>query len=138
MTSINGETTIREIINTETRRRAMQALGQRRKGARLSVIAAGLGVTSERARQLILKGVEIERRQKSSDPWDELSTRVRNALRDDACPPSPAGVRAHYTSISYRSHVYGDNPLVGVPNIGERCIIEVQAWLARHGENPFP
>jgi hypothetical protein len=102
--------------------RALRALNMRRQGLRLIDIAAELGVTKERARQLALCGAEIERRMFSTDPWDELGARTRNALTSGGCPPTPAGVLRFQAEVN----------LARVPALGRKSIAELHTWLQRH------
>jgi hypothetical protein len=126
----------RSEMNRLSEARALRALDMRRNGTMLKDIAAVLGVTKERSRQLIKIGQEIERRQVSTDPWDELSARVRNALLMDGCDPTLDAVETRYKLDPYaeRDRIW----IRRVLNIGARSIVEIQRWLARHGREPLP
>jgi hypothetical protein len=115
--------------------RALRALNLRRRGALLKDVAKELGVTKERVRQMERVGAEIERRMFSEDPWDELSTRTRNALVGDGCDPTPEAVSARYV---LDPHLKTGLPITRVLNIGTRSIAEIQRWLVRHGKLPLP
>ena len=116
-----------------TRNRAREALALRRQGEQFQSIARTLGVSAERARQLVTIGQEIERRQASRDPWDELSARTRNALLADGCEPTPEGVRKQYRTICGMQYALGR-----VPNLGKKSIVEINDWLTQHGKEPVP
>src|SRR5205809_6944750 len=81
-----------QAVTAFTNVRALRALNMRRRGLRLDDIAGEMAVTRERARQLAALGLEIERRAASTDPWDKLSARVRNALTRDESEPTADGV----------------------------------------------
>ena len=59
------------------------------------------------------------------DPWDELSVRIRNALSNVGCEPTPQGVAA-----------YSMEQLLQVPGLGKKSIAELQEWLSRHSMKP--
>jgi hypothetical protein len=101
--------------------RALHALDLRRQGRTLIAIAEELGVTKERARQLARFGLELERRANSSDPWDELGSRVRNALTRSGCEPTLAGVMEHLNQVDWRL----------IPSMGVKTYAELQAWLTK-------
>jgi hypothetical protein len=107
--------------------RAQQALTMRRRGHTLDEIGDRFGVTRQRALKLVHLGECIEWEHASGDPWYELSPRIRNALINDECKPTPNGVRKRYT---FRD-------LKRIPNIGIKSIAELQAWLMRHGKKPI-
>jgi hypothetical protein len=109
--------------------RALDALAARRAGWTLKQIAEKFGVTREGARQLSLHGLEIERALASDEPKYELSTRSRAAIVGDGCKPTPNGLLERYRSV---------RELKRVPNIGKKCVAELQAWLIRHGKEPLP
>jgi hypothetical protein len=109
--------------------RALRALHMRRQGALLIDIGKSFGVSKERARQLTQLGLRIELERGSIDPWYELNVRIRNALEENTCPPTPEGVADHFKSLAQ---------LKRVPSIGKKCIAELQDWLIRHGERPIP
>jgi hypothetical protein len=116
-----------------SRNRAREAFALRRQGEQLQSIARTLGVSVGRAHQLITIGQEIERRQASCDPWDELSARTRNALLADGCEPTPDGVRKQYRTICGMQYALGR-----VPNLGKKSIVEINDWLTKHGGEPIP
>jgi hypothetical protein len=108
--------------------RALRALNMRRRGVSLSEIAAEFAITKERARQLVSLGEEVERRALSNDPWDELSTRVRNAIWNDGCDErTPDGVVEHFKTRDWKR----------VPYFGKKSLAELNAWLVRHGREPI-
>jgi hypothetical protein len=76
--------------------RALKALDARRNGLTLRDIGDALGVTKERARQLIIIGKKIERH---PHPKHELNPRIRNALSGDGCEPTPDAVADRYKTI---------------------------------------
>jgi hypothetical protein len=115
------------MISPTTIARAQYALTMRRRGSILDDIAEKFGVTRQRALQLVNLGECIEFERASSDPWYELSARIRNALIEDECKPTPNGVRKRYTL----------RELQRIPNLGIKSIAELQAWLIRHGKKPI-
>jgi hypothetical protein len=113
------------MISRTTIALAQQALTMRRRGHTLDDIGDRLGVTRQYAQRLSILG--FERELASKDPWYELSPRIRNALIEDECKPTPNGVHKRYT---FRE-------LKRIPNIGTKSIAELQAWLMRHGKKPI-
>jgi hypothetical protein len=108
--------------------RALRAFNMRRHGAKLIDIGEEFGVTTERARQLTVRGAELERRMLSADPWDELSTRARNALVNDVCDErTPDGVVEHFKTHDWKR----------VVAFGRKSFAELNAWLVRHGKEPI-
>jgi hypothetical protein len=107
--------------------RALRALNMRRRGLRLIDIAKEFDVTRERARQLVMLGIEIERRMVSCDPWDKLPARCRNALTATGCEPTPAGVSEHFKTHDIKR----------VPAIGKKAIADLNAWLTQHDQAPI-
>ena len=107
--------------------RALRALNMRRRGLRLDDIAGEMAVTRERARQLAALGLEIERRAASTDPWDKLSARVRNALTRDECEPTADGVVEHFKVRDWKR----------VPAFGTKAFATLNAWLVHHGREPI-
>ncbi len=123
-------------MSASTKARALRVLGMRRNGAKLSDIARELGVSKQRAQQLSVLGNEVERRMNSTDPWDELSNRIRHALHNDGCAPTLDAV-----SERYKLDPYAEEHRIWIRrvlNIGVRSIVEIQHWLARHGREPLP
>lgn len=110
--------------------RHLRAFNMRQRGVKLIDIGKEFGVTKEGARQMIVRGLEIERRMLAADPWDELSARCRNALTRDGCKPTLDAVSERYSLTIFRSNL-------GVLGIGEKCIAELQTWLERHGKEPL-
>ena len=104
--------------------RFLRALNMRRRSRTLSDIGVEFGVSVERARQMVRRGLELERQMTSTDPWDELSVRTRNALVNDGCEPTLDGVVARYRVA---------RDLKPVLAFGAVCLAELQAWLVRHG-----
>jgi hypothetical protein len=107
--------------------RALRALNMRRHGSTLKDIGLTLGVSKERARQLARVGAEVERRMLSTDPWDELPSRIRHALEADECIPTPDGVTVHFQHRDWKR----------VPAFGILAFDRLNAWLVRHGKEPF-
>jgi hypothetical protein len=122
-------------MSAGTKARALRVLNMRRNGAKLSVIARELGVSKQRAQQLSVLGNEVERRMHSTDPWDELSNRIRHALHNDGCDPTLDAVSERYVLDPYNKSGF---PIGRVLNIGRACIVEIQRWLVRHGREPLP
>lgn len=108
--------------------RALRALALRRAGFKLTYIANEFGITNEWARQLTVRGLELERLANSTDPWDDLPLRVRNALRAAGCEPTPAGLVQLLAKVDWRR----------IPGIGVKAFAELQAWLERHGQEAVP
>lgn len=114
--------------------RALHALELRRSGMTLQQIGAKLGVTRERARQLIINGErELERRAAaaSADVGDirslDLSTRAWNVLyRDEGCRTIDDVCR------------YSEYELLRTPHFGRLSLAEVTAALARVGRELAP
>ena len=120
------------IVLKSTDIRALAVLEVRRAGLTLLQIGKQFGFTKQRARQLELFGLKVERDLvlHQGRPASELSPRLRNALIYQAgCEPTPEAVVAHFTSIY---------ELRRIPNIGEKSISELNEWLVRHGERPIP
>jgi len=107
--------------------RALRALNMRRCGLRLDDVAGEMAITRERARQLAALGLEVERRAASTDPWDELTARVCNALTRDDCEPTPDGVVEHFKTRDWKR----------VPAFGVKAFAALNAWLVRHGKEPI-
>jgi hypothetical protein len=107
--------------------RALRALNMRRQGMMLNHIGIVLDVTKERARQMVKLGQELERRASSTDPWDQLNARIRNALDRDGCPPTPDGVVEHFKTRDWKR----------VPAFGKKAFATLNAWLVRHGKDPI-
>lgn len=115
-------------MNALTNVRALRALNMRRHDIKLVDIGKEFGVTKERARQMIMLGLEIERTIASTDPWDELSARVRNALVRDGCPSTPDGVVEYFkTTRDWKR----------VPAFGVKAFARLNTWLVRHGKEPI-
>lgn len=108
--------------------RALRALGLRRHGFKLKHIAKHFGVTKERARQLCTLGLELERRASSTDPWDELSPRLRHALTACGCEPTPQGVVRFLQVCDWKR----------VPAMGVKSYADLQKWLIKHGQESTP
>lgn len=123
-------------MSANTKARALRVLSMRRQGAKLSDIAREIGVSKQRAQQLSVLGNEVERRMHSTDPWDELSNRIRHALHNDGCAHTLDAVSERYRLDPYAKH--GDAWIRGVLNIGTTSIVEIQRWLVRHGKEPMP
>lgn len=103
--------------------RALRALNMRRRGLRLIDIGNEFGVTKEAARLMTLRGLELERQALSTDPWYELNARIRNALVNDGCTPTPDGVVAHFKTQDWKR----------VLAFGVKSFARLNAWLKRHG-----
>lgn len=116
------------MIHALTNVRALRALNMRRHDIKLVDIGKEFGVTKERARQMIMLGLEIERVIASIDPWDELSARVRNALVRDGCPTTSDGVVEHFKTRDWKR----------VPAFGVKAFARLNAWLVRHGKESIP
>ena len=116
------------MINTNDTR-ALNVLDARRRGLTLKQIAKQYGFTRERARQLSMRGLQIEHEQISDNPWYELSAHTRNALVGDGCKPTPDGVVECYRTVE---------DLKTIPYLGKKRIAELQAWLVRHEKEPLP
>lgn len=93
-------------------------LKQHREGARQCDIARSLGLSKERARQVLAKAETLERHGRSVDPLYWLSTRTRNALMFNKLDTVEA-VRAALES----------GRLDKVRNIGAVSKDEVRHWL---------
>jgi hypothetical protein len=115
-------------VKAFTHVRALRALNLRRRGLKLDDIAKEFNVTRERARQMVMLGQEVERRALSTDPWDELHARIRNALGNDGCEPTPGGVVEHFKTRDWKR----------VPAFGIKAFATLNAWLVRHGQEPIP
>lgn len=102
--------------------RALRALNMRRRGDKLDQIGKQLSVSRERARQLVVRGSELEHEMTSTDPWYELPARVRNALVRDGCKPTPASVYEHLQHVEVRR----------ILNVGRKSLAEIHAWLTKH------
>jgi hypothetical protein len=117
--------------------RASRALDLRRQGFTFAEISKRFGMLSrEGARQLVKRGEEIEHRRLSTDPWNELSARARNALLGQGCKPSPNGVIAAYRrwAAQFDVKVPFWHFLMRIPNIASTTAAEVEQWLVRHGK----
>jgi hypothetical protein len=107
--------------------RALRALNAYRRGERLVDIGKEFGVTKERARQMVMLGQEVERKATSTDPWDELNARIRNALTNDGCEPTADSVVAHFKTHDWKR----------VLAFGIKSLATLNAWLVRHGKAPI-
>ena len=63
----------------------------------------------------------------STDPWDELPLRVRNALINDGCGPTVDDVIEHFETRDWKQ----------VVSFGKKAFAELNAWLVRHGREPI-
>jgi len=97
----------------------------RRRGSKISAIAKEFGVTNQRACQYVELGTLVEEQILSGDPWYELNARTRNALTNDGCEPTPAGVSSYLATHDWKRIV----------NYGVKCHAELLAWLERHKES---
>ena len=109
------------VITNNTR--ALHVLDARRSGQTLKQIAEKYGFTQERARQLSLRGLQIEREIVQNNVWFELSVRTRNAIIRAGCEPTPDAVVECYKTVG---------ELRRIPGLGKKGIAELQAWLVRH------
>jgi hypothetical protein len=109
------------VITNNTR--ALHVLDARRSGQTLKQIAEKYGFTKERARQLSLRGLQIEREIVQNNVWFELSVRTRNAIIRNGCEPTPDAVVECYKTVG---------ELRRIPGLGKKGIAELQAWLVRH------
>jgi hypothetical protein len=102
--------------------RAQAILLARNSGMTFRQIGRAHGLTTRQVENIYAK--TLERRRLDGTPAGELSARLRNAIRKDGCAVTPSDVVAHFTLID----------LARMPNVGARCIRELQEWLARHGQ----
>jgi hypothetical protein len=119
-------------VHTKDWVRCAEALRQRREGKTFAAIAAEMGVSRERVRQMTIQGERREEALKNAEasPLDVLSVRAKNCLlaekyssstgRDE---PTPQEVRAWLDS----------GRLKKIPNMGKKSVQEVAAWLAAIG-----
>src|SRR5262249_50694101 len=101
-----------------------RASGLRQIGATYAVIAEELGVSFERARQLVRKAERLV-----LDPrwYDDLPARAQNFLhRADLSALPEAVAAAALARLSRRE-------LLAVPNVGHGAADALGAWLAHHG-----
>ena len=94
--------------------RALHVLDARRSGQTLKQIAEKYGFTKERARQLSLRGLQIEREIVQNDVWFELSVRTRNAIIRNGCEPTPDAVVECYKTVG---------ELRRIPGLGKKGIV---------------
>lgn len=102
-----------------TKEACAQVLAEYRAGARQCDLAKKLDLSPERVRQVLLKAARLEQNAASTDPFDALSVRARNALFS-ASLKSVEAVRA----------AFDRGLLLDVPNLGEVSQSEVRSWLA--------
>ena len=104
--------------------RCRKALELRRDGMTLAKIAVEMGVSQERARQMVLSGESRERALENahSNPLDLLSVRAHNCLKAENVS-TPAQARALQKS----------GELKKVPNLGKKSVLEIEAWLNAMG-----
>lgn len=114
--------------------RHAKALSMRREGQTLQAIAAEMGVSRERVRQMVKKAerLELQKQLAAEKPHLMLSVRTRNCLlgeyratcgAHDRGDPPPSLVRAWLDA----------GTLKRVPNMGKKSVAEVAAWLAAIG-----
>lgn len=106
------------------RQRYKLALRLRKDGQTFKTIGNCLGVSRNRARDIVTHSEYLERRE--PNPINELSTRARNGLGNILCKSdfTPDDV-ALLTTLD----------LITCPNMGRATIHLIQAWLARHGRS---
>jgi hypothetical protein len=109
--------------------RALGAARDRREGRSLQQIATAYHCSRERARQLCLRGEELQREQEmlASNSWFALPSPIRNALQRDGCKPTIEAVLERYSL----------HELQRVPAMGEKRIAQLQEWLERYGKEPI-
>jgi hypothetical protein len=111
--------------------RARKVCEQRAAGQPMTMIAAHFGVTRSRAYQMYWRGLDLIARERSNDPINELSARVRNALNALGCSQTPAGVARHFRQMPKQQ-------ILRIPNMGIGSRVELSDWLVRHGQRPLP
>lgn len=94
----------------------------REQGKTLRQIGGALGVTHERARQMLAKVKRMERAAEAGPNWyDGLPTMVQNALLSEELT-SEAQVAVAIDTPEFER----------IPNIGKIGRAQIRAWLARH------
>ena len=91
-------------------------LAEHRAGARQCELAKSLGLSPERVREVLAKAARLERAAKSTDPFDILSVRARNCLRE-------------FKSVADVRTALADGKLDDIPGFGEVSKAEVRRWL---------
>jgi DNA-directed RNA polymerase alpha subunit len=89
-----------------------------RGGTRKSEIAKQLGLSKERARQVVAKAERLEKTKDSLDPLEAMSVRVRNCLR-------AADI---YTVDDLRAAVVSGK-IEKIPNLGAVSKSQIREWL---------
>ena len=113
----------------KTNARALRVLALRKRGASLEQIATTMGITRQYVNKLEHRGRRVEADILAKNPAGELSERLRNALVNDGCDPSrPETIVAHIQTLAQ---------LKRVPNIGVKCIQELNHWLRKHKQEPI-
>lgn len=110
---------------------ALRVVTMRKHGMSAEQIARMLGVHRQYVYHLEDRGLRVEADIRTGNPAAQLSERTRNALTTVlGNDPTPAAVAMYFK-------VAGLKVLKRVPNIGVKCIDEIQAWLKRHGQVPI-
>jgi DNA-binding transcriptional regulator YdaS (Cro superfamily) len=95
-----------------------------RYGMSYAAIGKLHGISRSRVNQIV---DWAKRKPKTRTLADELTTRIRNALRNEGCQMTPADIAQRFTL----------RDLKRVPNLGVTSIAELNAWLVRHGQEPI-
>jgi DNA-directed RNA polymerase alpha subunit len=90
-----------------------------RGGTRKSELARQLGLSKERARQVISKAERLEKAKDSIDPLETLSVRARNCLRAE-----------NIYTVDHLREALASGKLEKVPNLGAVSKAEIREWLA--------
>ena len=108
--------------------RAMHVYRARKRGQSFKEISAELGVSTSWTREIYERGVNVLRGK--DDPLNELSTRVRNVLRDNKCGQTPAEISQWFAT---KKKLY----IRTIPHLGAGSREELSHWLVRHGQPPL-
>lgn len=108
--------------------RAKRVYRERTRGQTFKAISAELGISTAWAREIFERGRDVIR--SKNDPLNELSTRVRNVIREENCGQTPAEISRWFAAQSA-------NYIRTIPNIGAGSREELRQWLVRHGQQPL-
>jgi hypothetical protein len=108
--------------------RALRVYRARVRGQTFKAISTEFGVSTSWAKQMYERGLKVLRCK--DDPLSELSTRVRNVLRDNQCGQTPEEISRWFASQQV-------NYVHSILNFGIGSRNELSHWLVQHGQPPL-
>ena len=104
-------------------------IAKRQAGLRSKDIAAGVGISGERTRRIL---IEAERRARHPRWTDKLpSARLRNALASMLAPDCNLADLAE-VDVATSAARLGSERWMALPNFGVRSLAQLRSWLATH------